>query len=230
MPGFALRPSTAALVVVAASLHAVGNPSLGPDRMFIRFTNVRDDEAAIRVRLNIVPNHHRPFTWAGKTIHVGGSGASASPGDAEWIRPGARSPWVDVGRVPDRFVFKGRCYSDIGALPGDRHDPPDTVEANRGDEISLRLEMAVDEQNRRFRQAMADRGLAVRDLVDEQTWARIAGKPAATQWEAVTLAPLPARPVQFYESANFSAPQREILFGWCLESCLHSLRVSRNGS
>lgn len=83
---------------------AGGQTVVGKDKIFIRFTNLRTDGAGIAIRLNVVPNHNRPFTWSGKTIWVGGAAAGENRGalDDKWIASGRRSPWVDIGRFMNR--------------------------------------------------------------------------------------------------------------------------------
>ena len=91
-----LRAAGVLLLLIGVA-SATGNTLLGEGRMFLRFTNTREDEAAVRVRLNIVPNNNQPFTWNGKTVYVGRDGAHDQANEAVWLTPGERSPWVDVG-------------------------------------------------------------------------------------------------------------------------------------
>lgn len=87
-----------ALLVVGTLTSAGANTLLGEGKMYLRFTNIREDDVAISIRLNIVPNNPDPFTWAGKTIYVGESGANDTAKQVTWVAPGHRSPWVDVGQ------------------------------------------------------------------------------------------------------------------------------------
>jgi len=93
------------LLVLSASSAATG-PSLGAQlvgkgKIFVRFTNTRPDTAKILIRLNVVPNHNKPFSWTGKTIYVGIDGAGAN--DKQRCLPaGQASPWVDVGQYMNR--------------------------------------------------------------------------------------------------------------------------------
>ncbi|MAE59921.1 MAG: hypothetical protein CMJ49_01040, partial [Planctomycetaceae bacterium] len=71
---------------------------LGAGKIFIRFTNTRPDDVPIIIRLHVVPNHHRPFTWAGKTVRIG----QAGEGDETYLPAGDTTPWIDVGRYMTR--------------------------------------------------------------------------------------------------------------------------------
>jgi hypothetical protein len=75
---------------------------LGKDRMFIRFTNTRPDQTKVLIRLNIVPNHDKPFSWTGKTIYVGRDGEAEKPAPSRFVAPGEITPWVDVGRYMNK--------------------------------------------------------------------------------------------------------------------------------
>lgn len=92
----------AAVCWLAAGVDMAGAELLGEGKIFLRFTNLRRDASAIRVRLNIVPNHNKPFGWSGKTVYVGGKGARDAAAEAAWLAPGERSPWVDVGAYMNR--------------------------------------------------------------------------------------------------------------------------------
>ena len=76
---------------------APANTLLGADKIYLRFTNTREDATAISIRLNVVPNHHRPFTWAGKTVYIGHAGAQDTAKEVTWMASGQRSPWIDIG-------------------------------------------------------------------------------------------------------------------------------------
>ena len=92
------------LFALGQSLWAI--PTLGKDKIYIRFTNCRPDAAAIMVRLNVVPNHYalippdetKELNWSGKTVYVGRDGAGADMDAARYLKPGETSPWVDVGQ------------------------------------------------------------------------------------------------------------------------------------
>ncbi|NQU11002.1 beta-galactosidase trimerization domain-containing protein [bacterium] len=103
MIGRLTRMSFTVLAAVAWSQTAPAVELLGKDRMFIRFTNVRPDQGRILIRLNIVPNHHQPFSWTGKTVYVGGDGAADAPGTPDrYLGPTDSSPWVDVGQYMNK--------------------------------------------------------------------------------------------------------------------------------
>lgn len=95
----------AGLVPFAA---AQGGPDaerlVGPDKIFIRFTNTRPDKASIMVRVNVVPNHNKPFGWAGRTIYVDSDGEHAAQKEAgNWLKAGQTSPWIDIGPSMNRI-------------------------------------------------------------------------------------------------------------------------------
>jgi hypothetical protein len=93
------------LGVLGIGLGATPAPAvelLGKDRMFIRFTNTRPDQAKVLIRLNIVPNHEKPFSWTGKTIYVGRDGEAEKPHPSRFLAPGETSPWVDVGQYMNK--------------------------------------------------------------------------------------------------------------------------------
>ncbi|MHB9106307.1 MAG: beta-galactosidase trimerization domain-containing protein [Armatimonadota bacterium] len=80
--------------------------TLGQDKIYIRFTNIRPDAAKVLVRMNVVPNYHRlippgeekELGWAGKTVYVGTDGIGDKMDAARYLAPGQSSPWVDVGQ------------------------------------------------------------------------------------------------------------------------------------
>jgi hypothetical protein len=90
MVGILLLPALAARETRAVEL-------VGAGKIFIRFTNTRPDIAGMLVRLNVVPNHEKPFGWSGKTIYVGPDGASETPG-RRYLAARQTSPWIDVGQ------------------------------------------------------------------------------------------------------------------------------------
>jgi len=309
-------------VLVLEASHVWAAALLGEDKMFIRFTNTRPDDARILIRLNIVPNHNKPFGWSGKTIYVGRDGEGAND-KRRYLAVGEASPWVDVGQymtiqgtrswdsylcpllcgvmtdpradglyvlaelargpgtgvirrlqidkpeleaesqervypwhlgygvwnhgrpflptvgllVPTRPEISPRVYTlaealrwqlevieafpDAGRLPtqfgfrthgrpeirqalGYNGYAPDTVAANLGDEISIKLSLPEDAQNRRFREEMKARGLNPLDLIRDQDVEKVKRLGRDQQWARVTVTPaLPDKPVQYYESAVF---------------------------
>jgi len=80
--------------------------TLGKDKIYIRFTNIRPDAAKVLVRMNVVPNHYQlippgeteELGWAGKTVYVGVDGIGDKTDPARYLAPGQSSPWVDVGQ------------------------------------------------------------------------------------------------------------------------------------
>ncbi len=320
------RTSTAlsvGLLLVLAASSALAVQLVGKDKVFIRFTNTRLDEAKILVRLNIVPNHHDPFGWNGKTIYVGKDGQGEGTGQERYLAPGETSPWVDVGqymnkqgarswdtylspllcgimthpqrdglyvlvevaqgrgtqvirrldikkpelpavgegrsypwmlgygvwngsgpvlptagllvpaqsdilpriytleeamqwqldfieelpkvgRLPNQFVFRTSGAPAIIQALGYNGYPPDVVAPSFGDEISISLSTPMEQQNRRFRQAMKARGIDPLKLMSDENTEKAKGLPEEQRWELVTVTPaLPQKPVQFYESAAF---------------------------
>ena len=89
-------------VIALSAISARAVELVGKDRIYIRFTNVRPDQAGILVRLNIVPNHEQPFSWTGKTVYVGRDGEGEKPDLARVIPPGETTPWIDVGRYMNK--------------------------------------------------------------------------------------------------------------------------------
>lgn len=90
---------------------------LGPGKMFIRFANLRPDDEKILIRVHVVPNHHKPFTWAGWTTYVGAAEGSRDDLNESWLAKGSYSPWVDIGRgmnirgtrSPDTYLSPVLC-------------------------------------------------------------------------------------------------------------------------
>jgi len=87
-----------ALLLALSVRTAHGVELVGKDKIFVRFTNIRMDDAQILVRLNIVPNHNQPFSWNGKTVYIGNDGEGEKPQEERYLSPGQASPWVDVGQ------------------------------------------------------------------------------------------------------------------------------------
>jgi len=89
--------NTALLLFLTYATLAAEAELVGPDKIFVRFTNIRPDQFAVVVRLHIVPNHDQPFGWNGMTVYVGAEGAREKANVAP-LPPGTSSPWVDVGQ------------------------------------------------------------------------------------------------------------------------------------
>jgi hypothetical protein len=90
---------------------------VGKGKIFIRFTNLREDDAKILIRIHVVPNSNKPFGWSGWTTYVGcEEGAHNTLGD-KWLPSGRQSPWVDIGRgmnlrgtrSPDTYLSPVLC-------------------------------------------------------------------------------------------------------------------------
>jgi hypothetical protein len=91
------------LSVVLSSQTVQAVELLGKDRMYIRFTNLRPDQAKIMIRLQITPNHMDPFGWDGKVLYIGSDGAASEPDEtARYLAPFESSPWVDVGQYMNK--------------------------------------------------------------------------------------------------------------------------------
>ncbi|UCG47257.1 MAG: hypothetical protein JSU94_17415, partial [Phycisphaerales bacterium] len=71
---------------------------VGTGKVFIRFTNLRGDEARILVRVHVVPNNDKPFGWAGWTTYAGRGEGSRKDLAEKWLSAGEQSGWVDIGR------------------------------------------------------------------------------------------------------------------------------------
>jgi len=95
-------PLSVGLVLLLAVSSAMAVQLVGKEKIFIRFANTRPDEAKMLVRLNIVPNHPDPFSWAGKTVYVGMDGQGEGTGQERYLAPGETSPWVDVGQYMNK--------------------------------------------------------------------------------------------------------------------------------
>jgi len=102
------------------------------------------------------------------------------------------------------MVFKTSDHSEIKQALGYHGYPEGTVEGNLGDEIGLHLTMPVAEQNARFRAYLQGKGIDPLQVMSAEHAEQAKGLPTAEQWTLVTLAPpLPDRPVQYYEQADF---------------------------
>jgi len=318
-----------AMVVLSQTVQAV--ELLGKDRMYIRFTNLRPDQAKIMIRVQVTPNHVEPFGWKGMVIYIGSDGAASKPGEpARYLAPFESSPWVDVGqymnkqgqlswatylspllcgvmtepatdglyllaevaegpgtrvirrvevkkpelpakpkerkfpwllgynvwnvgtpylptlgllvpaqpdlgprvytleealqtqldviakfpnwgRLPTQIVFKTseRPHPAAASTPlkqalGYNGYPANTVEGSLGDEISIKLKMPADEQERRFREYLKGKKIDPLRVMSDENAAKARSLPPDQQWSLVSLLPpLPQKPVQFYESASF---------------------------
>lgn len=110
----------------------------------------------------------------------------------------------DTGRLPGQIVFKTSDHPEVMRALGYNGYPSGTVEGNLGDEIGLEVAMKEEEQNRRFRDYLKGKKISPLDVMSDENAAKAKDLPADKQWELVTLLPpLPAKPVQFYEAANF---------------------------
>jgi len=104
------RCSAVALLLAIVALLLVparALDTLGKDKIFIRFTNIRPDGAKVLVRMNVVPNNNqlippgeeKQLGWAGKTVYVGADGIDvAGAKSTRYLAPGEMTPWVDVGQ------------------------------------------------------------------------------------------------------------------------------------
>ncbi|MBW8040781.1 MAG: hypothetical protein FVQ85_12355 [Planctomycetes bacterium] len=90
---------------------------VGPGKVFIRFTNLRKDDAKVLIRVHVVPNSDKPFGWSGWTTYIGcEEGARNTLGD-KWLPCGEQSPWLDIGRgmnlrgtrSPDTYLSPVLC-------------------------------------------------------------------------------------------------------------------------
>jgi len=109
-----------------------------------------------------------------------------------------------VGRAPTQIVFKTADHPEIMRALGYNGYPEGTVEGNLGDEVGLNLGMKVDEQNQRFRDYLKGKKITPLQVLSDDNAAKARDLTADQQWALVTLLPpLPDKPVQFYESANF---------------------------
>lgn len=110
----------------------------------------------------------------------------------------------DVGRTPTLFSFRTHGHPEILSAFGYNDYPEDVVTANFGDEISIKVNMPEEEQNKRFRKYMQEQGFDPLDLMSDEKAQKAKGLPEEEKWELVTVTPaLPEKPVQFYESAIF---------------------------
>lgn len=87
---------TVALVLTVTDT-AFSEP-VGEGKIFVRFTNLRDDDASILIRVHVVPNSDKPFGWAGWTVYVGERQGQVKELEGKWLGPGQRSQSVDIGR------------------------------------------------------------------------------------------------------------------------------------
>ena len=110
----------------------------------------------------------------------------------------------DVGRLPTQMVFRSHGRPAMLDALGYNGYPPGVVEANLGDEISIKLDVPEEEQNARFRETMKAKGLDPLDLMGDDAVKQAKKLTEDERWGLVTLTPaLPDKPVQYYESAVF---------------------------
>jgi len=110
----------------------------------------------------------------------------------------------DVGRRPSQVGFRTVGRQEILDALGYNGYPPGVVAASFGDEISIHVSLSEEEQNRRFRDAMREKGFDPLELISDEKLEEARRLPREQQWELVALTPaLPDKPIQFYESAIF---------------------------
>jgi len=127
-PGLHILRSAVAAGLLSLLLVGTGDAELvGPGKIFIRFTNLREDDAEILVRVHVVPNSNKPFGWDGWTVYVGQDQGERSELDGRWLGAGQRSGWVDIGRgmnlrgtrSPDTYLAPVLCgVQTSGNRPG----------------------------------------------------------------------------------------------------------------
>ncbi len=135
----------AAVLCAAAPLAA--QVVVGEGKIFIRFANLRSDDAPIQIRVHVVPNHPKPFTWTGMTIYVG-----REEGKDEWLPAGEQSNWIDIGRFmnrrgtrsPDTYLSPVLCGVTTQEDRAGLHLLAE-VAAGRGQRIIRRLEVHKDD-------------------------------------------------------------------------------------
>ncbi len=144
-----LRHVLVALLLLVAASPSPAQKLVGEGKIFVRLTNLRPDDAAILVRVNITPNHNKPFGWRGWVTLVGQIEDPHEVKHADkWLRPGASSPWVDLGksmtlrgtRSPDTYLspvlFGVRTFENRSGL----HLLAEVAEG-RGDKVVRRIEV-----------------------------------------------------------------------------------------
>lgn len=90
---------------------------VGTGKIFIRFTNLRKDDAKVLIRVHVVPNSDKPFGWSGWTVYVGREEGARNALGGKWLPCGEQSPWVDIGRgmnlrgtrSPDTYLSPVLC-------------------------------------------------------------------------------------------------------------------------
>ncbi|MCK4294207.1 MAG: beta-galactosidase trimerization domain-containing protein [Planctomycetes bacterium] len=121
---------------------------VGEGKIFIRFTNVRSDDAKILVRVHVVPNSNKPFGWAGWTIYVGTEEGGRGELDGKWLGRGERSGWVDIGRgmnlrgtrSPDTYLSPVLCGVETSGQKSGLHLLAEVAEG-RGQRVIRRVEV-----------------------------------------------------------------------------------------
>ncbi len=141
--------SVAALSLLLTAVPVHAQKLVGEGKIFVRFTNLRADDAKILIRVHVVPNHVQPFGWGGRTIYVGSEVADSIEVPTEkWLSPAQRSPWTDVGqfmmlrgtRSPDTYLSPVLCgVMTTGGEPG-LHLLAEVAEG-RGQRIIRRIEV-----------------------------------------------------------------------------------------
>ena len=111
-----LRHVLVVLLLLVAASTSPAQKLVGEGKIFVRLTNLRPDDAAILVRVNITPNHNKPFGWRGWVTLVGQIEDPHEVKHADkWLRPGASSPWVDLGKS---MTLRGTRSPDTYLSPG----------------------------------------------------------------------------------------------------------------
>jgi hypothetical protein len=121
---------------------------VGEGKIFIRFTNLRDDDASILVRVHVVPNSDKPFGWAGWTVYVGEGEGRPKEMEGKWLGPGQRSQWVDIGRgmnlrgtrSPETYLSPVLCGVESSGGVGGLHLLAE-VAAGPGQRVIRRVEV-----------------------------------------------------------------------------------------
>jgi len=120
----------------------------------------------------------------------------------------------DIGRSPSQLIFNTVDYPEMKVALGYNGYPPGIVEGSLGDEIGLKLTSSEDEQNRRFREYLREKGIDPLDVLLDEDAAKAKDLPLDRQWAMVTLPkrpgldeqgedfPMLRKPVLYYEQAN----------------------------
>lgn len=134
--GIFLAFVTAATGNAANAAPAPPYETLGTGVWFLRMTNPADSGRSICIRAYFNPN--RP-PWHGDVWHVGARGkveGAKLPDKAEWLRPGERTDWLDIGPYMSRQpLFAGSPLYFSPVCLGVCSDPP-------GADLALDVELA----------------------------------------------------------------------------------------